>query len=132
MNMLNILKYIVSKPSTPSIIYSHKARYTFEERSNDSCHIYDILKKIPLILEKEESSNLPEIEINNYVLPKNITVGEFMVYLRKKCFNLNKENMFIFISKSNYVPKLEEKMSDLYEKFKDNDGFIYCKYTTKN
>lgn len=131
MNILNVLKYIVAKPKTPSINYNHKARYTFEERVNDSNYVCERMRKIPLILEKDESSNLPEIEINGFILPVNITMGEFMVYLRKKCFDLKKENMFIYISKHNYVPELDDKIQQLYNKYKDNDGFIYCKYTQK-
>jgi len=131
MNILNVLKFAISKPNIPSVIYNHKARYSFEQRSNDSCYIYNDLNKIPLILEKDELSKLPEIDITNYILPKNTTVSELMVFLRKKCFGLNKENMYIFVSNVNYVPELNEKIGDLYEKFKDNDGFIYCKYTHK-
>lgn len=132
MNILNILKFAVSKPKIPSIIYSHKARYTFEERSKDADYIYNVLKKIPLILEKDELSKLPEIEVSNYILPECTTISEFMVFLRKTCFKLNyREHMFIFVSNCNYVPELNEQIGNLYEKYKDNDGFIYCKYSSK-
>ena len=129
MNILNVLKFALFKPKIPSVIYNCKARYTFEERSNDAHYVYFTLNKIPVVLEKDETSNLPEIDISNYMLPSSITISEFMVYLRKKSFKLGSEGMYLFMSNSNYVPSLDEKLFDLYDKFKDNDGFLYCKYT---
>jgi hypothetical protein len=132
MRSFNILKFIISKPRIPSITYNHKARYTLEQRLIDSNHIYHKLQKIPLILEKDDLSELPEFEIKNFIVPEYIKICEFIVFLRKNYMHLSHNiTLFLFVSKYNYVPDLNESIGNLYKKYKDNDNFLYCKYSSK-
>lgn len=87
--------------------------------------------RIPVILEKYYgSTSAPEIDKNKFLVPGDSTVGAFIHIIRKRMQMSEKAALFLFCSNS--IPPTSELMSILYEKHKDEDGFLYLCYTSEN
>lgn len=112
---------------------SFKTEYSFHIRSTES---KKILKKhqdrIPIICEKSIKSNslVPDIDKKKFLVPIDLTVGQFIYVIRKR-INLKPEQaIFIFINDT--LPLSSLTISQLYHKHKDDDGFLYIEYSGEN
>ena len=85
--------------------------------------------KIPIICEKDPESKMKEIEKTKYLIPKDLTVSQFSLLLRKKV-ELNPEEAFYLIVKEKYSIVGENRIEDIYEKYaNEEDGFLYIVYS---
>ena len=111
---------------------SFKKKYNFEERANESQRIMQTYPgRIPIVCEKNErSKNTPNIDKTKYLLPPDLTVGQFMYVIRKR-LTLNPTNA-IFLFVNNCIPPSSIAVSELYEMYKDQDGFLYFVYSSEN
>lgn len=65
-----------------------------------------------------------QLKRNKYLVPRNITVGQFMYIIRKK-IKLNPcDGLFPFLE-NNTIPAIGYLISQLYEEHKCSDGFLY-------
>lgn len=111
---------------------SFKQTYTFQERFEES---YRILQKypdrIPAICEKnEKAKNTPIIDKHKYLLPNDLTVGQFIYVIRKRMFVKPEEGIFLFVN--GVIPPSSAYMCEIYQLYKDADGFIYFTYSGEN
>ena len=86
--------------------------------------------KIPVIFEKEETSKLEDIKKTRYLLDQNFTVGDFLKMVRKH-MKLNEGEALYLSVKAKYNLTSEKVMGDIYELYKDNDGFLYIMYSSQ-
>ena len=100
--------------------------FPFETRLTESKRIMEKFPdRIPIIVERG-NTNIQEIDKNKYLVPKDLTVGQFMYVLRKR-IKLNPEEAFyIFIN--NTLPATAQLLSIEYNNKKDKDGFLYVTY----
>lgn len=93
-----------------------------------------ILKKfpdrIPVICEKVEKSDIQEIDKRKYLVPSDLTVGQFVYVIRKRIQLPPEKAIFIFIK--DILPPTAALMSSIYEEHKDEDGFLYVLYSGEN
>lgn len=76
------------------------------------------------------SRNPPSRSLYRFLIPDNITVGQFLYILRKRVQLPPKTAMFLFVNGS--VPPTGMMFSNLYENKKDDDGFLYIVYSGEN
>ncbi len=86
--------------------------------------------RIPVICEKAEKSQIPDIDKKKYLVPSDLTVGQFVYVIRKRIKVDPNTNIFIFVN--NVLPPTAALMSTLYEEQKDEDGFLYITYSGEN
>jgi GABA(A) receptor-associated protein len=87
--------------------------------------------RIPLICEKDSRSGGDfELIKNKYLVPQDLTVGQFVYVIRKQIQLSPEKAIFIFID--NMLPPTSAMMSEIYEKYKDSDGFVYCQVSLEN
>ena len=86
--------------------------------------------RIPVICEKADKSDIPDIDKKKYLVPADLTVGQFMYVIRKRIKLPPERAIFIFIR--NVIPQQASLMSTIYEEEKDEDGFLYITYTGEN
>ncbi|ONH66288.1 Autophagy-related protein 8 [Cyberlindnera fabianii] len=86
--------------------------------------------RIPIICERAEKSNLPEIDKKKYLVPYDLTIGQ-LVYVIRKRINLPPEKA-IFIFVNDILPPTAATVSSIYEEHKDEDGFLYVLYSSEN
>ena len=62
-----------------------KERLTLEERIQESERIKEkYADRIPVIVERTSSSNLPELDKHKFLVPNTLTVGQFLYVIRKR------------------------------------------------
>merc|ERR1711871_1353510 len=75
-----------------------KDEHNFEKRVEEADKI---LKKhadrIPVICEKAEGSDIPEIDRKKYLVPQELTVGQFVYVVRKRLRLPAEKAIFIFV-----------------------------------
>ena len=86
--------------------------------------------RLPVICEKVEGSAIQDLDKNKFLVPSDLTVGQFVLVVRKRVLLEPEKAIFLFIGDS--VPPNGAHMSDLYAKHKDEDGFLYVKYSGEN
>ena len=113
-------------------MYSFKNRYPFKQRKYDCDHI--LLKypdRIPVLCEKYPySKNAPDIDKHKYLVGYDLTLGQFMLVIRKR-MNIKPEvGLYIFIN--GITHSNSTLLQHLYLDFKNNDGFLYIEYDVEN
>ena len=109
-----------------------KKEYSFTKRHSDAMRIRQKYKdKIPVIVSKyEKSTDIPNIDKNRYLVPRELTVGQFVFVLRKRIDLKPEKAIFLFVDK--YLPPTASLMCKLYEEHADEDGFLYITYSGEN
>jgi len=110
----------------------YKQKNTFEKRIKES---ENILKKypnrIPVIVEKNLiCNNINDIDKNKYLVPEELTIGQFIFIIRKRLKLSADKALFIFIN-SKLIPT-HTLMKDVYLNEKDEDNFLYIIYASEN
>ena len=110
---------------------SHKKK-SLEQRLKESS---EILRKHPdricVYLEKQDKCKmLPNLDKNKYLVPNSITAGQFMYVIRKRITLGPEQAIFLFVK--NTVLSATTLMSDVYEKYKNEDGFLYITFSGEN
>mmetsp|Transcript_11985 Transcript_11985/g.16845 ORF Transcript_11985/g.16845 Transcript_11985/m.16845 type:complete len:120 (-) Transcript_11985:144-503(-) len=87
--------------------------------------------RIPVIVEKAPKSDAPEIDKKKYLVPADITVGKFVYEIRKHMKLSPEKAIFLFVN-NGVLPPTAALMADIYERYKDEDGFLYITYSGEN
>eukprot|EP01062_Namystynia_karyoxenos_P047645 TRINITY_DN36047_c0_g1_i1.p2 TRINITY_DN36047_c0_g1~~TRINITY_DN36047_c0_g1_i1.p2 ORF type:complete len:129 (+),score=46.67 TRINITY_DN36047_c0_g1_i1:29-388(+) len=99
-----------------------------EERKSEAARI---AKKypdgIPVICEKHEPSDVPDIDKTKYLVPTDLNVGQFMYVVRKRIKLDPEKAIFLFVE--GMIPTTAALMQNLDHDYKDEDGFLDIKYT---
>ena len=88
--------------------------------------------RIPIIVERaSNSNNVPKIDINKFLVPSDLSMGQFMYVIRKRLKLDAYQSIYLFVDDTVLVPSCDI-MSSVYDRFKDDDQFLYIKYTGEN
>ena len=87
--------------------------------------------KVPIICTKNEKSDLPSLEKEKFLIPKDLEVLDFQAIIRKK-IKLEENQSITFLVDDKVMPKVDSHMVDIYERHKSDDGFLYIVYTEEN
>jgi GABA(A) receptor-associated protein len=77
--------------------------------------------RIPVICEKVEKSDIATIDKKKYLVPADLTVGQFVYVIRKRIKLSPEKAIFIFVDE--VLPPTAALMSSIYEEHKDEDGY---------
>ena len=80
-----------------------------------------------MIAEKAVSSSIPDIDKKKYLVPSDLTMGQFVYVIRKRIKLSPDTAIFIFVN--NTLPPAAELMSKVYRDQADEDGFLYVTYS---
>lgn len=112
---------------------SFKDQYSFEERLKESTRIKSKYPdRIPIIVEISnpkfslfsKQEDLKPLEKKKYLVPNNLSIGEFQHIIRQKLKVDQTKAIFLFVN--NTIPPTSELLSVIHDKFHDIDGFTYC------
>ncbi|KAB2056614.1 hypothetical protein ERO13_A11G106500v2 [Gossypium hirsutum] len=111
-------------------IPSFKDEFTFDQRLEES---RDIIAKypnrVPVIVERYSKADLPEMEKKKYLVPRDMSVGQFIHILSLRLRLSPGKALFVFVK--NTLPQTATLMDSLYESFKEDDGFLYMCYSSE-
>lgn len=110
---------------------SYKKKFTHEQICKQADNI---LKKypdrIPIIVQSGKDSTIPKLEKNKFLVPRDITLGQFIYIIRRRVELKPEEAMFVFINDS--LVNNSKLMSDIYDEYKDETGFLFCHISNEN
>ncbi|CAG8592170.1 15336_t:CDS:2, partial [Acaulospora colombiana] len=75
--------------------------------------------RIPVICEKVEKSDIATIDKKKYLVPADLTVGQFVYVIRKRIKLSPEKAIFIFVDE--VLPPTAALMSSIYDERKDED-----------
>lgn len=108
-----------------------KDEHPFETRKAEADRIrHKYTERIPVICEKVDKSDIPSIDKKKYLVPSDLTVGQFVYVIRKRIKLAPEKAIFIFVD--DVLPPTAALMSTIYEEHKDRDGFLYVTYSGEN
>ena len=111
---------------------SFRKQYSFEKRIEEANRIISKFRdRVPVIVERAERSDVPEIDKKKYLVPYDLTFGQFLYVVRKRAKLSSEKALFCFIGES-YLPPTASLMSTLYQTHRDKDGFLYMRYSGEN
>ncbi|KAG0337033.1 ubiquitin-like protein atg8 [Podila humilis] len=105
--------------------------HPFEKRQAEAARIRQKYPdRIPVICEKVEKSDIQTIDKKKYLVPMDLTVGQFVYVIRKRIHLTSEKAIFIFVNEA--LPPTAALMSSVYDEHKDQDGFLYITYSGEN
>jgi GABA(A) receptor-associated protein len=109
-----------------------RTKYTEIERVTESAHILEKHPdRVPIIVEKKEKTELAELDKTKYLVPRDMTVGQFAYVIRKRIKLKSDKALFVFVDNST-LPPTSALISDVYRQHKYKDGFLYMTYAGEN
>ena len=102
-----------------------------DERKAESARIMTKFPdRIPVIVEKAKASDVPEIDKYKFLIPKDLSMGEFLYVIRKRIKLQPEKAIFLFCN--NNIPNTSDLISKIYDEHKNVDGFLYITYASEN
>ena len=110
--------------------FKYENEFTFRKEESER-----VLRKypdrVPIICEQySKSKNIAKIDKNKYLVPKDITVAQFIYIIRSRLKLPAEQALYLIIEGT--IPSSTELVSSVYEIYKDKDGFLYIEYTNEN
>lgn len=105
---------------------------SFDERLKESTNIKKKYpSRFPIIVERyNKCKNINDIDKKKYLVPEDMTLGQFIFTIRKRLKLTPEKALFVFINNSLIPSNLLIK--EIYDKNKNKDGFLYVQYTGEN
>lgn len=116
-----------------SIMCSYKIQKKFNERKNESDRIREKYPdRIPIICEKSSRTNslLPDLDKSKYLVPHDLTIGQFMYVIRKRLKLDSSEALYLFAN--GHIMTCSSTVGMAYDNYRDPDGFLYLKYSKES
>ncbi|KAK9464112.1 autophagy protein 8 [Lipomyces oligophaga] len=108
-----------------------KDEHSFEKRKTEADRIRAKYgDRIPVICEKVEKSDIEEIDNKKYLVPADLTVGQFVYVIRKRIRLPAEKAIFVYVDE--VLPPTAALMGLIYKEHKDDDGFLYITYSGEN
>jgi GABA(A) receptor-associated protein len=107
---------------------SFREQHPLEKRKAEAIRIRQkYADRIPVIVEKALKSDVADIDKKKYLVPADLTVGQFLYVIRKRLKLDAEKAIFIFIRGT--IPASSSLLSQVYKEQKDDDGFLYVTYS---
>lgn len=105
----------------------YKEQFSFEKRKTESERIrVKYPDRIPIVIQKANDSKLPDIDKSKYLVPQDLSAGQFIYVIRKRIKLTPEQAVFVFVG--NMLLPTNELMSQVYAKHRDEDGYLYMFY----
>merc|ERR1712045_363034 len=93
---------------------SFKEEHTVDKRKSEAERIRaKYPDRVPVICEKSVRSDIPDIDKKKYLVPADLTVGQFQYVIRKRIKLAPEKALFVFCANS--IPPTASLMSTVYE-----------------
>ena len=104
--------------------------FSLEERKKDADKVMKKYpERIPVIVEPL-TKDIIEIDKKKYIVSKDMTFGQLIFIVRKR-MNVDSSIALFFTVNSNLITGSSD-LGTIYEENKNEDNFLYIKYTTEN
>lgn len=125
--MKSLLKLIQSKKEN-----NFKKNNSFEKRCEESERVrIKYPNRIPVICQRA-STNIPGSNKTKYLVPMDLTLGQFLYVIRRRIKLSPQIGMYLFVGENNTMVNNTSIINDIYNNYSDKDGFLYINYSGEN
>lgn len=113
--------------------FEFQKKFDFSQRLAEASRIRSKYpNRVPIILEKSAGCHtVPDIDKKKFLVPQDLTMGQFQYVVRKRLKGLSAEQgLFFFVNDT--MPPVSELLSVLYSAHKSTDGFLYMMFAGEN
>ena len=108
-----------------------RSQYPYEKRLEESTKIRSRYPdRIPVIVENDIKCDLASIDKKKFLVPGELTIGQFVYIVRKRIKLKPEQALFLFVG--NTIPPTASLISVIYDNHKNEDGFLYITYAGEN
>jgi len=109
-----------------------KQIYTLDERKRSSDKILKMYPEyIPIVIESG-TKNTPAMDNKKFIFSKKAKVLFIINEIRKRIKISPDEALFIMVGDKQVMPMISLTMEEVYNRYHDEDGFLYIKYSVEN
>lgn len=83
--------------------------------------------RVPVIVERAAKSDIPQIDKQKFLVPGDLTMGQFVYVIRKRLALPAEKALFVFVG--NTLPTTGSLMREIFGQYADPDGFLYVQYS---
>uniref|UniRef100_A0A7I4Y6S1 Gamma-aminobutyric acid receptor-associated protein n=1 Tax=Haemonchus contortus TaxID=6289 RepID=A0A7I4Y6S1_HAECO len=111
--------------------WAYKEENNFEKRRAEGDKIRrKYPDRIPVIVERAPKSRLRDLDKKKYLVPSDLTVGQFYFLIRKRIHLRPEDALFFFVN--NVIPQTMTTMGQLYQDHHEEDLFLYIAYSDES
>lgn len=101
-----------------------RSKHPFEARKAEAERICEKFPgRIPVIVERTAKSTIPELDKQKFLVPGDLTIGQFCYVIRKRMALPPEQALFLFVGNS--LPTTGSILREMYQLYKNEDGFLY-------
>jgi GABA(A) receptor-associated protein len=88
--------------------------------------------RIPIFVRKAKGckSNIPEIPKSKFLVPRMLTIGQFIYIIRRQLTLSSETALFFFVEGT--LPTTSATIVELYQQYKQPDGSLHVEYTSES
>eukprot|EP01084_Bolivina_argentea_P181209 312995_1 len=110
--------------------FTFKKEHSLSERKEKATRVISKYgDRVPVICERDPNSSIQEMDRSKILVPKELTVAQFIKVIRKRIKLTAEQYIFLFINDTLVVNG--KMMADVYDEHKDEDGFLYVSYSAE-
>ena len=114
-----------------NIMSTFRETHTLEKRKAEAERIRaKYPDRIPVIVEKREKCEIPDIDKKKFLVPSDLTMGQFVYVIRKRIKLPADQAIFLFVN--NTMPPAGALMSQVYKDHMDYSGFLTLIYSSES
>jgi len=111
--------------------WQYKEENPFERRKQEGEKIRKKYPdRIPVIVEKAPKSRIRDLDKKKYLVPADLTVGQFYFLIRKRIHLRAEDALFFFVN--NQIPPTSATMGQLYQDHHEEDQFLYIAFSEES
>lgn len=111
--------------------FDFKRDHPFTARKEEALRVRSrYADRIPVICSKAKHCTVPDIDKHKFLVPEDLTVGQFMYVVRKRMEVNEQRAIYLFVG--NVIPPTSMSMQEIYHTHKDEDGFLYVVFSSEN
>mgnify|MGYP001557920375 CR=1 FL=1 len=110
----------------------YKDKYTFERRCEEYAKVIETNpERLPVIIERAIGSDIPCIDKNKYLVPRELTIGQLSFVVRKRIHLSHEKALFLFVD-SNVILPTGITIEEIYKQYAEKCGFLFIQYSSEN
>ena len=108
----------------------YKIEKSYGDRKKEALNMTNkYTDRVPIIVEPK-NNRIAQIDKRKYMVPKDLLFGQ-LIYVIRTRMRLSKDAA-LFVFAGSQIILASSIVGDVYEKFKDEDGFLYVVYDFEN
>uniref|UniRef100_A0A8C9QPU4 Gamma-aminobutyric acid receptor-associated protein-like n=2 Tax=Scleropages formosus TaxID=113540 RepID=A0A8C9QPU4_SCLFO len=117
--------------TAPRMKFQYKEEHPFEKRRSEGEKIRKKYPdRVPVIVEKAPKARIGDLDKKKYLVPSDLTVGQFYFLIRKRIHLRAEDALFFFVN--NVIPPTSATMGLLYQEHHEEDFFLYIAYSDES